>query len=78
MSNATTVKAYAYSADIHCIDCTKAAYAANTLTLTGRPIMDWNGLPTYMDDREGNPVGAVFYLDFNLPQCCGTCGKELA
>lgn len=71
------VIAYTYEADIHCPACAKAAHAGGRLTLAGRPTIDLNGLPEFLDDREGNPVGAIFSTDNIEPCCCGTCRKEL-
>lgn len=72
------IVAYAYEADIHCPACAKAAHAGGRLTMVGRPIIDSNGLPQQLDDREGNPVGAIFSIDNIEPRlCCGTCRKEL-
>ena len=69
------IVAYAYEADIHCPACAKAAHAGGRLTIVGRPTIDSNGLPEQLDDRERNPVSAIFD---NLPPCsCGTCRKEL-
>lgn len=69
---------YAYEADIHCPACAKAAHAGGRLTLAGRPTTDTNGLPEHLDDRAGNPVGAIFSTDNIEPfLCCGTCRKEL-
>ena len=72
------VIAYTYEADLHCPACAKAAHAGGRLTLAGRPTTDLNGLPETLDDRDGNPVGAIFSIDNIEPRlCCGTCRKEL-
>jgi hypothetical protein len=72
------VIAYTYEADIHCPSCAKAAHEGGRLTLAGRPTRDLNGLPQHLDDRDCNPVGAVFSTDEIEPNtCCGTCHREI-
>lgn len=82
-----TIKAYAYEADIHCIDCTLARHARGgfkqnqTLERTHQPGNDGHGLPLTTLDNEGNFVHPVFDLSefindgdgvIRFPSC-GTC-----
>lgn len=73
----TRVIAYAFDADIHCPACTRAAHDDGRLTLAGRPLIDRNGLPESLKDREGNWVSALFSTD-ELPAIrCASCAKEI-
>lgn len=72
------VIAYAYDADIHCIACAKAAWAARDLRYPRRLThislhRDEHSLPYGVIDREGNEVDAVFSTSDDPHITCGDC-----
>ena len=70
--------AYTYDSDVHCPDCTAAAYAAGRLVRSGRQgEYDEHGLPMSLIDSEGNPVRTVFSADVRVTTYCGDCGARV-
>ena len=72
------IKAYAYEAALHCIECTLKRHRETPFaTLTGwYGKWDENGLPCESTDSEGNPVTPVFSLDELDGQCCDDCFQD--
>ena len=84
--------AYAYEADYHCVPCTRARFGAcergTPGCLPGHSPFEINAVffnPCFDDiddeieDREGNPIHAVFSWDeYDAPLICGTCLQEAA
>lgn len=78
---------YAFHADTHCVECTKALAANGTLACTGHgyyanePGEDEHGLPYALADQEKNSVHPIFSTDEGpmdedgneMPMTCGTC-----
>lgn len=79
--------AYTYAADVHCPECAREAYRANT-TLH-HPIFkdlydtgpaDEHGVGLKAVDCEGNPIHPVFDIDEDPDGTfthCGDCRQEL-
>jgi hypothetical protein len=63
--NAATIVGYAYESDFHCIDCALMRFTAEQLA------------DPYTEDREGNPVHAVFVDENDGDEICGDCGEYL-
>ena len=79
------ITAYNYNADVHCPECTREAYRADTTLrhpvtreLYDTGSADENGVGLGAIDREGNPVHPVFTTDEHDFTHCGDCHEELA
>lgn len=76
--NACSVLAYAYDADMHCVACTRRAWAQKALVRDAAhpyasPGRDENGLPCDLVDREGNLVMPLFADAVEQEEYCGDC-----
>lgn len=80
--NAADIIGYAYDAAIHCVGCTVERFKRGALETASEDIdsaWDEHGLPEYMVDTEGNPVGPVFAGDEGATDGhCDDCHGELA
>lgn len=77
---------YAWEADLHCVDCTRAAlrHPSRPALMTRAAYIsdlprDANGLPEVMIDRDGNQAHPVLRTDENPDGAphCGDCRKPL-
>lgn len=82
----TAVIGYTWCADVHCVDCTRAALRRPNnpqLTLpyvTTDVSRDENGIPDSPApiDREGNSIHPIFAMDENAAdEHCGDCHQPL-
>lgn len=80
------VIAYAYDADIHCPECARERFPANTTLIrprsNGKELYDTgpddeNGVGYDALDREGNAVHPVFSTDELHYTHCGDCRQPL-
>lgn len=81
------IKAYAWMADVHCIECTrKATVFTGNLPGSHRDLVsptehkgdkDENGLALDLTDREGNVITPIFSTDECPMTHCGDCHQEL-
>lgn len=62
LTPATTVIAFTYEADIHCVGCAHARFPDG---------------PHRATDAEGNDVHPVFASDEGADEVCGTCGGPI-
>lgn len=85
------ILAYAYDADIHCIDCAQEAFArfgpmhnvshahgygyVETLSDGSTIELDENLIPIDEEDSEGNPLSPMF--SFEQDEYCGDCGEAI-
>jgi hypothetical protein len=72
---------YTWSADVHCIACTRAAHVAGAFERDVLPERDdENGIPENARDAEGNPLHPIFSTD-EFPEdgeFCGDCFERIA
>lgn len=60
--------AYAYDADLHCVDCARRAFAST----------DADYIPDDAKDSEGNPINPVFDIHETAEgEYCADCKIEL-
>lgn len=79
------VIAYTYCADVHCPECAREAFRANTTLKLPRSNgqlydtgpADENGVGVDAIDSEGNPVRPVFSTDEHNLTHCGDCRQPL-
>ena len=73
------ILAYAYSAALHCVDCTRNA--ADIGLLTREPPLqigtDMHGIALDLADSEGNPVHPVFHHEDIQEEYCDDCREGL-
>ena len=62
----TTIVAYTYEADIHCVNCPQQRFGDDVHDDVNTPV-----------DREGNPVHPVFITDEITINHCNACSDEL-
>ncbi len=66
--------AYAFLADVHCVDCTRHAFQLGALVGHKRVSYDEHGLPQVGIDREHNALAPIFSTDEPCaPLICGAC-----
>jgi hypothetical protein len=66
--------AYAFLADVHCIDCTRRAFQLGELVGSRPAFLDAHGLPQVGIDRERNTLAPIFSTDEQCaPLVCGAC-----
>ena len=62
-SGLENVAAYAFDADIHCVDCTASAVHSGYFKIPDDSEIDANGIPLDAVGVEGNTIGAIFNGD---------------
>jgi len=70
MTHATTIIAYTYEADYHCVACARKRFA---IKRTGTVNVDCNDIPIEQQDCEGNTIGVIFATDPDETIHCGDC-----
>lgn len=76
--SSTRIVGYARDADTYCARCTAHRYGRPPRTSVDEPMLDENGIPDGIRDREGNEFGVIFAGDeYEYDVSCGSCGRTI-